>query len=66
MAQVIETLIDDYEKREFFVGLGKDFARLRADPDSLKDYEDEVAIWDATLNDGLDVITSPSGSRGRI
>jgi hypothetical protein len=40
MGQVIETLIDDHEKREFFAGLGEDFGRLRADPAPLKDYED--------------------------
>jgi predicted transcriptional regulator len=54
IGRIIDTLLDDYEKREFFAGLGEDFARLRADADALKSYEEEVAVWDATLKDGLD------------
>jgi hypothetical protein len=57
---VIDKLLDDYEKREFFAGLGEDFARLRTDADSVKDYEDEVAVWDAMLKDGLDAVLRPS------
>ncbi len=54
IGRVIDTLLDDYEKREFFAGLGEDFARLRDDPGALRSYEEEVAAWDGTLRDGLD------------
>jgi hypothetical protein len=53
LGQIVTMLIDDHEKREFFVGLGEDFDRLRSDPGFSTSYEEEVAAWDATLVDGL-------------
>ena len=50
---VIETLLDDYERRRFFVGLGEDFERLRADSAAWSDYQAEVAAWDSALREGL-------------
>lgn len=54
IGRFIDALLDDYEKRAFFAGLGEDFARLYADHEALKSYEEEVAAWDVTLKDGLD------------
>jgi predicted transcriptional regulator len=54
IGRVIDALLDDYDKRAFFAGLGEDFARLYADPEARKSYEEEVAAWDATLKDRLD------------
>ena len=54
MGQVIDALLDDYEKRMFFARLTEDFARLRADPAAWADYEAEQTAWEATLGDGLE------------
>jgi predicted transcriptional regulator len=53
MGQVIDALLDDFEKRRFFAGLAEDFARLQADPEAWADYLAETSAWDATLQDGL-------------
>jgi hypothetical protein len=55
IGRMIDALLDDYEKRAFFKKLGEDFARLRADAAASADYDDEMAIWDRALNDGLEV-----------
>jgi predicted DNA-binding protein len=54
IGRVIETLLDDFEKRAFFTKLGEDFTRLRADAAASANYDDEVAIWDTALNDGIE------------
>ena len=54
IGQVIDALLDDYEKRMFFARLTEDFARLRAGPVAWADYEAEQTAWEATLSDGLE------------
>jgi len=46
-------LLDDDEKRAFFAKLGEDFTRLCADAIDSASYDDEMAIWDTALDDGL-------------
>jgi hypothetical protein len=53
IGQVIDAMLDDFEKRRFFAGLAEDFARLQADPEAWADYEAEMSAWDVTLRDGL-------------
>ncbi len=53
IGQVIDALLDDFEKRRFFAGLAEDYARLQADPEAWADYQAETAAWDDTLGDGL-------------
>ena len=36
---VIESLLDDYERSQFFAGLAEDFARLQADPEAWADCQ---------------------------
>lgn len=54
MGEIVSDLVERYEKERFWKGVQEDYARLRADPVAWKDYQDEVAIWDATAGDGLE------------
>ena len=47
-------LVEDYERAEFFAGLETDFIALRADGEAGKSYQDEVAIFDSAVGDGLE------------
>ena len=31
----------------------EDYARLRANPDAWRDYQEEIAAWDSLIGDGL-------------
>jgi predicted DNA-binding protein len=53
IGQVIDELLDRYERDRFFEELAEDFARLRADPVTSAGYDAELAAWDTTLLDGL-------------
>ena len=53
IGRVIEDAVQHYRKEKFWQGVQEDFARLRAHPASWRDYQDEIAVWDATAVDGL-------------
>ncbi|MGH2557685.1 MAG: hypothetical protein ACRDJH_01365 [Thermomicrobiales bacterium] len=54
IGQVIDDLVDRYERDRFFEEMAEDFARLRADPVASAEYDAELAVWDSTLLDGLE------------
>jgi hypothetical protein len=54
IGQVIDELLELYERDRFFKELAEDFQRLRADPVASAEYDAEMAAWDTTLLDGLD------------
>src|SRR5688572_3678990 len=51
---LLEEMIEQRRKAEFFARLEEDFRRLRADPEASAAYDAELALWDSTLRDGLD------------
>jgi hypothetical protein len=53
IGEVVGALLDEHERRDFFVGLGEDFRRLQGEPGGRADYEAEVGVWEVTLGDGL-------------
>ena len=53
ISQVIEDAIDRYQKENFWNALHDSFIRLRADPVAWREYQDEAALWDSVLGDGL-------------
>ncbi len=53
IGRVLEAAVERYKKEKFWEGMRADFARLRADPDAWRGYQDEIALWDATSGDGL-------------
>jgi predicted transcriptional regulator len=54
ISQVIEVAIDRYQQENFWKAMHEGFARLRADPDAWRDYQDEAALWDSVSGDGLE------------
>lgn len=54
IAQVIEQLIEERQRREMVKIMTKDFQRLRANPEAWKSYQEELSAWDVTLLDGLE------------
>lgn len=43
-----------------------DYARLAADQEAFEEYQDEIALWDLTSSDGLDLSDSYEASRLEI
>ncbi len=54
MQDIIDTAIEDYRRKAFLEGLSDDYRLLREDAEVWKDYEDDMALWDNTLTDGLE------------
>ncbi len=54
MQDIIDRAIENYRRRAFLEGLSSDFRLLRSDAEAWKEHEEETALWDATLLDGLD------------
>ncbi len=52
--QIIDEMLFERQKKAFFAQLAEDFRRLRADPEAWADYQNEIALWDSTLMDGLE------------
>ena len=52
--RVIEDAVDRYQKETFWQAMHEGFARLRADPDAWRDYQNEAALWDSAAGDGLE------------
>ena len=51
---VVNCVLDEYARKEFFRLNDIGYAQLRADPEAWAEYQAELAEWDATLMDGLD------------
>ena len=54
MQVVLERAIEDYRRKRFLDDVNLGYARLRRDADAWSRHEQELAMWDATLADGLD------------
>lgn len=54
MQDNIDKAIDDSRLKSFLKGLSDDYQKLRADADAWKEHEEESALWDAALLDGLE------------
>ena len=53
MQSVLERAVEEYRRKRFMEDLNASYAELRNDPDAWKAEEDERALWDRTLLDGL-------------
>ncbi|MBK8812718.1 MAG: toxin-antitoxin system protein [Acidobacteria bacterium] len=53
MQDIIDKAIEDYRRKAFLEGLSNDYRLLRENPEAWKDHEEETALWDNTLMDGL-------------
>jgi len=54
MQDIIEKAIEDYRRKAFLEGLSNDYRLLRADAKAWKEHEEETALWDTALLDGLE------------
>ncbi len=54
MNAVIKVALDEYRKRLFWAQAGREFEHFRADQDAWLAEQEETAIWDASIADGLD------------
>jgi hypothetical protein len=54
MSEIVEQLVDRFEKERFWAGVNEDLARLKADPVAWQGYLDEMAEWDNMPNEVLD------------
>ncbi len=54
MQDIIDKAIEDYRRKNFLEGLSQDFQALQEDPEAWKEHEEEMALWDNTLQDGLE------------
>lgn len=51
---MVQQLILEHEKRQFMEGLAEDFRKLQSDPEAWEFYQNEIALWDSALLDGLE------------
>ena len=55
MSRLIRTSEKDIERleREYILKKANEaYANLKNDPDALREFEEEMALWDVTLSDG--------------
>jgi len=53
MQTVLEQAVTAYRRTVFLEKLNEDFAALRADSDAWQEEQEERALWEQTLPDGL-------------
>ncbi len=54
IGQVIADAVAQYQKEKFWVGVQRDFARLKSDPAAWKEYQEETSLFEGTSMDGLE------------
>jgi hypothetical protein len=54
MTAILEEAVREYDKRRFWEEHDRGYAALRADPKAWEEYQNEMALWDSTLMDGLE------------
>jgi predicted transcriptional regulator len=54
MQTVIEQAVEDLRRKLFFEETNEAYMALRSDPNAWAEIEEERALWDQTLADGLD------------
>jgi predicted transcriptional regulator len=54
MQSVLDRAVEEYRREQFMKEVNAAYAALRADPEAWADWQKELAVWDATLMDGLD------------
>jgi hypothetical protein len=54
MAAIAEEAVKEYEKKKFWENYYTGYKALRADPTAWAEYQEEIALWDTTLADGLE------------
>ncbi len=63
MSTITDEALRAYQKELLWRRAEADYARLAANEDEFHDYQDEIALWDSTSSDGLDLTDSYEASR---
>src|SRR5438094_10629711 len=54
MPAILDKAIEEYRRERLMEQVNAAYAALRADPEAWAEWQKEIAVWDATLMDGLD------------
>lgn len=54
MQEVVEKAVEHYRRKAFLEGLSNDFRNLHEDAAAMEEERAERALWDNTLQDGLE------------
>jgi predicted DNA-binding protein len=54
MQAILDKAIEEYRQERLMSQVNAAYAALRADPEAWAEWQKEIAVWDATLMDGLD------------
>lgn len=54
MQSVLEEAVELYQGQRLLEATNAAYAALRSDPEGWRQFQEEQAEWDATLNDGLE------------
>jgi hypothetical protein len=52
----LDRAIEERRRTLYLEGLKADYAALQRDPKAIAEYQKELALWDAAVNDGLEGI----------
>lgn len=55
MQEIIDNAMEIYRRKAFLDGLSNDFRLLREDAETWNEHEEEMADWNNTLEDGLEI-----------
>lgn len=53
IGDVVADLVNERERQDFYTQMKEGYAALRSDETAWKEFQEELALWDVTLNDGL-------------
>lgn len=53
LIDVLDEAIENLQRKQFLDECNQAYAKLKKNPKKWKQYQDEIAVWDATLQDGL-------------
>lgn len=54
MQDIIDKAVEYYRRKTFLQGLSEAFQALRANPEAWQEYQEEMTLWDNTLQDSLE------------
>lgn len=66
MSTIMDGALRAYQREGLWRRADADYARLAVDQEAFEEYQDEIALWDSTSSDGLDLSSSYEVSRLEI
>lgn len=54
MQDILDEAVEHYRRRLFLEGLSNDFRLLASDPAAWAEHQEEMELWDSTIEDGID------------